>query len=70
MLDHINKVYDILYTCSLVTDVDFPLRKDNVMSEGTTLEALLRGEGLEKKDVRDEDSLQEIQVSCYNLNKS
>lgn len=32
------------------------------MSEGTTLEALLRGDGLEKKDIRDEDSLQEIQV--------
>ncbi|XP_075186245.1 zinc finger protein DPF3 isoform X4 [Anomaloglossus baeobatrachus] len=47
-------------------DVDFPLRKDNVMSEGTTLEALLRGEGLEKKDVREEDSLQEIQRVLEN----
>ncbi|XP_056401757.1 zinc finger protein DPF3 isoform X2 [Hyla sarda] len=47
-------------------DVDFPLRKDNVVSEGTTLEALLRGEGLEKKDARDEDSLQEIQRVLEN----
>ncbi|XP_077118068.1 zinc finger protein DPF3 isoform X5 [Ranitomeya variabilis] len=47
-------------------DVDFPLRKDNVMSEGTTLEALLRGEGLEKKDIREEDSLQEIQRVLEN----
>ncbi|XP_073466552.1 zinc finger protein DPF3 isoform X4 [Aquarana catesbeiana] len=47
-------------------DVDYPLRKDNVMSEGTTLEALLRGDGLEKKDIRDEDSLQEIQRVLEN----
>ncbi|KAG9481399.1 hypothetical protein GDO78_010569 [Eleutherodactylus coqui] len=47
-------------------DVDFPLRKDNVISEGTTLEALLRGEVLEKKDVRDEESLQEIQRVLEN----
>ncbi|XP_075470347.1 zinc finger protein DPF3 isoform X7 [Ascaphus truei] len=48
------------------SDVDFPLRKDNVISEGTTLEALLRGEGIEKKDARDEDSLQEIQRVLEN----
>ncbi|KAG8449481.1 hypothetical protein GDO86_016214 [Hymenochirus boettgeri] len=48
------------------SDVDFPLRKNNVLSEGTTLEALLRGEGMEKKDLRDEDSLQEIQRVLEN----
>ncbi|XP_041430270.1 uncharacterized protein LOC735179 isoform X3 [Xenopus laevis] len=48
------------------TDVDFPLRKDNVLSEGTTLEALLRGEAVEKKDVRDEESPQEIQRVLEN----
>ncbi|XP_041429229.1 zinc finger protein DPF3 isoform X3 [Xenopus laevis] len=48
------------------TDVDFSLRKDNVLSEGTTLEALLRGEAIEKKDVRDEESLQEIQRVLEN----
>ncbi|KAE8587256.1 hypothetical protein XENTR_v10021910 [Xenopus tropicalis] len=48
------------------SDVDFPLRKDNVLAEGTTLEALLRGEGIEKKDVRDEESLQEIQRVLEN----
>ncbi|XP_077320719.1 zinc finger protein DPF3 isoform X3 [Lithobates pipiens] len=48
------------------SDVDYPLRKDNIMSEGTTLEALLRGDGLEKKEIRDEDSLQEIQRVLEN----
>lgn len=46
-----------------LSEVDLPLKKDGFTSEGTTLEALLRGEGLEKKiDTKEEDTLQEIQV--------
>ncbi|KAM4690651.1 zinc finger protein DPF3 isoform 3-T3 [Rhinophrynus dorsalis] len=48
------------------SEVEFPLRKDNILSEGTTLEALLRGEGIEKKETRDEDSLLEIQRVLEN----
>ena len=45
-------------------EVDLPLKKDGFTTEGTTLEALLRGEGLEKKiDTKEEDTLQEIQVT-------
>uniref|UniRef100_A0A452J2E3 Uncharacterized protein n=1 Tax=Gopherus agassizii TaxID=38772 RepID=A0A452J2E3_9SAUR len=44
-------------------EVDLPLKKDGFTSEGTTLEALLRGEGIEKKvDTKEEDTIQEIQV--------
>ncbi|ETE66771.1 Zinc finger protein DPF3, partial [Ophiophagus hannah] len=48
-------------------EVDLPLKKDGFTSEGTTLEALLRGEGLEKKiDTKEEDTLQEIQRVLEN----
>nr|XP_033807899.1 zinc finger protein DPF3 isoform X2 [Geotrypetes seraphini] len=47
-------------------EVQLPLKKDGITSEGTTLEALLRGEGLEKKDMRDEDTLLEIQRVLEN----
>nr|XP_048711489.1 zinc finger protein DPF3 isoform X2 [Caretta caretta] len=44
-------------------EVDLPLKKDGFTSEGTTLEALLRGEGIEKKvDTKEEDTIQEIQA--------
>uniref|UniRef100_A0A8C0JVV3 Double PHD fingers 3 n=1 Tax=Canis lupus dingo TaxID=286419 RepID=A0A8C0JVV3_CANLU len=44
-------------------EVELPLKKDGFTSESTTLEALLRGEGVEKKvDAREEESMQEIQV--------
>ncbi|XP_072485324.1 zinc finger protein DPF3 isoform X8 [Notamacropus eugenii] len=44
-------------------EVDLPLKKDGFTSESTTLEALLRGEGIEKKvDAKEEESIQEIQV--------
>lgn len=43
--------------------MELPLKKDGFTSESTTLEALLRGEGVEKKvDAREEESIQEIQV--------
>lgn len=43
--------------------MELPLKKDGFTSESTTLEALLRGEGVEKKvDTREEESIQEIQV--------
>lgn len=43
--------------------MELPLKKDGFTSESTTLEALLRGEGVEKKvDAREEESMQEIQV--------
>lgn len=49
-----------------LSEVDLPLKKDGFTSEGTTLEALLRGEGLEKKiDTKEEDTLQEIQVISH-----
>lgn len=45
------------------SEVDLPLKKDGFTSESTTLEALLRGEGIEKKtDTKEEDTIQEIQV--------
>uniref|UniRef100_A0ABM5FA57 Zinc finger protein DPF3 isoform X4 n=1 Tax=Pogona vitticeps TaxID=103695 RepID=A0ABM5FA57_9SAUR len=48
-------------------EVDLPLKKDGFTTEGTTLEALLRGEGLEKKiDTKEEDTLQEIQRVLEN----
>lgn len=44
-------------------EAELPLKKDGFTSESTTLEALLRGEGVEKKvDAREEESMQEIQV--------
>uniref|UniRef100_A0A8V0ZBI9 Double PHD fingers 3 n=1 Tax=Gallus gallus TaxID=9031 RepID=A0A8V0ZBI9_CHICK len=44
-------------------EVDLPLKKDGFTSESTTLEALLRGEGIEKKmDTKEEDPIQEIQA--------
>lgn len=43
--------------------MELPLKKDGLTSESTTLEALLRGEAVEKKvDTREEESIQEIQV--------
>uniref|UniRef100_A0A8D0G017 Double PHD fingers 3 n=1 Tax=Sphenodon punctatus TaxID=8508 RepID=A0A8D0G017_SPHPU len=48
-------------------EVDLPLKKDGFTSEGTTLEALLRGEGIEKKmDGKEEDTIQEIQRVLEN----
>ncbi|XP_040831282.1 zinc finger protein DPF3 isoform X4 [Ochotona curzoniae] len=48
-------------------EVELPLKKDGFTSESTTLEALLRGEGVEKKvDVREEESIQEIQRVLEN----
>uniref|UniRef100_A0A8D2KSC8 Double PHD fingers 3 n=1 Tax=Varanus komodoensis TaxID=61221 RepID=A0A8D2KSC8_VARKO len=48
-------------------EIDLPLKKDVFTTEGTTLEALLRGEGLEKKiDTKEEDTLQEIQRVLEN----
>lgn len=45
------------------SEVDLPLKKDGFTSESTTLEALLRGEAIEKKtDTKEEDTIQEIQV--------
>lgn len=47
------------------SEVDLPLKKDGFTSESTTLEALLRGEGIEKKtDTKEEDTIQEIQVKA------
>lgn len=48
--------------------MELPLKKDGFTSESTTLEALLRGEGVEKKvDAREEESIQEIQVFPHLL---
>uniref|UniRef100_A0A2K5KNT2 Double PHD fingers 3 n=3 Tax=Cercopithecinae TaxID=9528 RepID=A0A2K5KNT2_CERAT len=48
-------------------EVELPLKKDGFTSESTTLEALLRGEGVEKKvDAREEESIQEIQRVLEN----
>ncbi|OPJ83024.1 zinc finger protein DPF3 isoform B [Patagioenas fasciata monilis] len=48
-------------------EVDLPLKKDGFTSESTTLEALLRGEGIEKKmDTKEEDTIQEIQRVLEN----
>lgn len=52
-----------LLFCSCFSEVELPLKKDGFTSESTTLEALLRGEGVEKKvDTREEENIQEIQV--------
>lgn len=52
-----------LLFCPCCSEVELPLKKDGFTSESTTLEALLRGEGAEKKvDAREEESIQEIQV--------
>lgn len=52
-----------LLLCPYFAEVELPLKKDGFTSESTTLEALLRGEGVEKKaDAREEESMQEIQV--------
>ncbi|CAO2586831.1 Zinc finger protein DPF3 [Lemmus lemmus] len=51
----------------LFPEVELPLKKDGFTSESTTLEALLRGEGVEKKvDAREEESIQEIQRVLEN----
>ncbi|XP_054944548.1 zinc finger protein DPF3 isoform X7 [Physeter macrocephalus] len=48
-------------------EVELPLKKDGFTSESTTLEALLRGEGIEKKlDTREEENIQEIQRVLEN----
>ncbi|XP_023559085.1 zinc finger protein DPF3 isoform X1 [Octodon degus] len=48
-------------------EVELPLKKDGFTSESTTLEALLRGEGVEKKvDAREEEGSQEIQRVLEN----
>uniref|UniRef100_A0A5F8GCS5 Double PHD fingers 3 n=1 Tax=Monodelphis domestica TaxID=13616 RepID=A0A5F8GCS5_MONDO len=48
-------------------EVDLPLKKDGFTSESTTLEALLRGEGIEKKvDAKEEENIQEIQRVLEN----
>lgn len=52
-----------LSVCISFPEVELPLKKDGFTSESTTLEALLRGEGVEKKvEAREEESIQEIQV--------
>uniref|UniRef100_G3TSX1 Double PHD fingers 3 n=1 Tax=Loxodonta africana TaxID=9785 RepID=G3TSX1_LOXAF len=52
---------------SLFSEVELPLKKDGFTSESTTLEALLRGEGVEKKvDTREEESIQGIQRVLEN----
>lgn len=52
-----------LSVCVCFPEVELPLKKDGFTSESTTLEALLRGEGVEKKvEAREEESIQEIQV--------
>lgn len=52
-----------LLFCPCFSEVELPLKKDGFTSESTTLEALLRGEGIEKKvDTREEENIQEIQV--------
>lgn len=57
-----------LLFCSCFSEVELPLKKDGFTSESTTLEALLRGEGVEKKvDTREEESIQEIQVLLCGL---
>ncbi|XP_069065049.1 zinc finger protein DPF3 isoform X2 [Pleurodeles waltl] len=55
-----------LMMLEIKSEADLALKKDGVLSEGTTLEALLRGEGIDKKDSRDEDSLLEIQRVLEN----
>ncbi|XP_078515607.1 zinc finger protein DPF3 isoform X5 [Lissotriton helveticus] len=55
-----------LMMLEIKSEADIALKKDGVLSEGTTLEALLRGEGIDKKDPRDEDSLLEIQRVLEN----
>ncbi|RXM98546.1 Zinc finger protein DPF3 [Acipenser ruthenus] len=47
---------------------ELPQRKEGQPAEGTTLEALLRGEGLDKKNnSKDEESLLEIQGAQCEL---
>ncbi|XP_009580511.1 PREDICTED: zinc finger protein DPF3-like, partial [Fulmarus glacialis] len=56
-----------LYCKLYISEVDLPLKKDGFTSESTTLEALLRGEGIEKKpDTKEEDTIQEIQRVLEN----
>ncbi|KAK6481180.1 zinc finger protein DPF3 isoform X1 [Huso huso] len=51
-----------LRLCELRLEGELPQRKEGQPAEGTTLEALLRGEGLDKKNnSKDEESLLEIQ---------
>ncbi len=42
------------------------MSKDTLPTQSTTLEALLRGEGLDKRNKNDEESLLEIQVSSVS----
>ncbi|XP_043930599.1 zinc finger protein DPF3 isoform X2 [Protopterus annectens] len=56
-----------LHILDIKPDSELFLKKDGIMSEGTTLEALLRGDILEKKnDPKDEDTLAEIQRVLEN----
>ncbi|MBN3270849.1 DPF3 protein, partial [Polyodon spathula] len=50
-----------LRLCELRLEGELPQRKEGQLAEGTTLEALLRGEGLDKNSSKDEESLLEIQ---------
>ncbi|XP_041132475.1 zinc finger protein DPF3-like isoform X2 [Polyodon spathula] len=50
-----------LRLCELRLEGELPQRKEGQSAEGTTLEALLRGEGLDKNNSKDEESLLEIQ---------
>ncbi|KAM6445129.1 zinc finger protein DPF3 isoform 1-T1 [Rhynochetos jubatus] len=60
-------IYRFLYCKLYIPEVDLPLKKDGFTSESTTLEALLRGEGIEKKpDTKEEDTIQEIQRVLEN----
>ncbi|EOA99780.1 Zinc finger protein DPF3, partial [Anas platyrhynchos] len=57
----------ICFSVFCFSEVDLPLKKDGFTSESTTLEALLRGEGIEKKtDTKEEDTIQEIQRVLEN----
>ncbi|XP_078089849.1 zinc finger protein DPF3 [Mustelus asterias] len=50
-----------LRLCEIKLEDEISLKKDGVTAEGTTLEALLRGEALEKNESKDEEALNEIQ---------
>lgn len=63
-LQTIVSILDFSYITYVRLCVDGGLMsKDTLPTQSTTLEALLRGEGLDKRNKNDEESLLEIQVS-------
>ncbi|XP_038637520.1 zinc finger protein DPF3-like isoform X3 [Scyliorhinus canicula] len=50
-----------LRLCEIKLEGEISLKNDGVSAEGTTLEALLRGEALEKNKSKDDEALHEIQ---------